>query len=81
MRICGREEDTGKPAFPEGRQEGHGDFVHALAGAWWRARSSVDQENRVQWEDAENLQKMPIPIPAENPWGNYGQHLWSANRN
>lgn len=50
MRLVGRDPDNDSPTFPAGRKEGHGDFLQAAAGAWWRARSIVSLENRADLE-------------------------------
>jgi len=75
MRLFGRDQDTGQPTYPIGRRDGHGDYMQALAGAWWRARTMSSPENRVQLE---NATKRATSRPQADPWG-VTRELWSNN--
>jgi hypothetical protein len=61
MRLTGKNEDDGKPSFPKGRREGHGDFLHAIGVSWWRSRSLASLENRADLEDC-NQRKHAVAV-------------------
>lgn len=73
MRRCSRDqEDEGKPRFPKPTGNlGHGDFAHAVAGAWWRLRSSVDVSARDQIDAEESTDSVYNSYSAS-------KQLWSS---
>ena len=76
MRRTGKDNDkNGQPKFSASHKDGHGDFIQAYAGAWWRARSSVSRESMVELEKAtrhgENHQ----------PWDTDTNEHWSESWN
>lgn len=80
MRLYSKSDGSGKvkeghPIFPRGRKDGHGDFLHALAGAWWRARLDVSPElrNSVELEESQRL-------PLEKDYERFGEpnQLWGV---
>jgi hypothetical protein len=49
MLVTGKDEEkNGQPKLPQGRKEGHGDYLYAFAGAWWRCRTVVSPENLIE---------------------------------
>lgn len=54
---CGIDhEKEGRPKFPGNSVHGHGDFIYAAAGAWWRLRSTVDLQARGSDEPQSNVE-------------------------
>lgn len=70
MLRCSKDEND-QPKFPKSGA-GHGDFLQAAAGAWWRLRSSVDLSAR-DGGDAEN------PVEYRQEIWKPKQELWSAS--
>ena len=72
MRRCGKDLDKkGQPKFPQSHKDGHGDFMQAYAGAWWRARSSVGRESMIELEEAMRHD------PRHQPWEAEPNARWS----
>jgi hypothetical protein len=80
MRLFSKSDGSGGvkegwPVFPRGRKDGHGDFCHALAAAWFRAREDVSPElrNPVQLEEHQRL-------PLEKDYERFGEpnQLWGV---
>lgn len=69
LRCDKNHDKNGQPKFPAGHRDGHGDFLHALAGAWWRARDSIQDEGMVQ-----SSVKDYVPL---NSWESQGNQRWS----
>jgi hypothetical protein len=45
VKHCSRDED-GSPKSPKSSKHGHGDYLTAYAGAWWRARIMANLQER-----------------------------------
>lgn len=68
IKHCGKDEDDGGPKFAKASaSRGHGDFVQAAAGAWWRLRSTVDLEARND-ETTESSVEYVEPWKPQSRW-------------
>lgn len=74
MRRAGKDvEKNGQPKLPQSHKDGHGDFIQALAGAWWRARSSVGRESMVELGEATRHGEH-----RQLPWETDSNERWST---
>lgn len=76
MGICSKDED-GRPKLPKMGKMGHGDFLQGLGVAWWRARTTISIESRVE-STVVDARPDPRRAPA---WEREKNTLWSSHWN
>lgn len=72
LERCSKDDD-GFPKFPTKGKHGHGDYIQAYGVAWWRARTRIALENRVEYKKERSRPAIERPAEKSRRWSDNWQ--------